>query len=189
MDFNDMKKIWNAQNQQALYAIDEQVLRDNVIKQKDRASYIANKTEVYMIGSLIIASSIIWAATIYTGQIQMLPLTLSGFMVVMATLLYKKRSKRLLWQNTFDRSILGDLDEAIANAEYQLNFSKWSRNLFLLVATLTVVDVFSLEAWWKSTLVISFFIVVYFLAKWEYRIFYLSQRNNLLEMREKLNKL
>ena len=119
----------------------------------------------------------------------MLPLTLSGFMVVMATLLYKKRSKRLLWQNTFDRSILGDLDEAIANAEYQLNFLKWSRNLFLLVATLTVVDVFSLEAWWKSTLVISFFIVVYFLAKWEYRIFYLSQRNNLLEMREKLNKL
>ena len=127
--------------------IDEQVLRDNVIKQKDRASYIADKTEVYMIGSLIMSSSIIWAATIYTGQIQMLPLTLSGFMVVMATLLYKKRSKRLLWQSTFDRSILGDLDEAIANAEYQLNFLKWSRNLFLLVATLTVVDVFSLEAW------------------------------------------
>ena len=186
MDFNDMKKIWDEQNQQSVYAIDEEALHNNVIKKKNRAALIANRTEVYMIGSLIIAASVIWGATIITGEIQMLPLALSGFMVVMAILLYKKRRKRLLWQNTYDRTLLGDLDEALANAEYQLSFSKWSKNLFLVVAALTVVDVFSPEAWWKSVIVLVFFVVVYFLAKWEYRTLYLSQKNNLKAMRDKV---
>lgn len=186
MDFNDMKKIWNDQDQNAVYAIDEQTLTENVIKQKEKSSFIANRTEIYMIGSLMIAAAMIWGATIYTGQIQMLPLALSGFMLVMAILLYKKRTKRLLWQNTFDRSVLGDLDEAIANADYQLNFSKWSRNLFLVVASLTVVDVFSLEAWWKSLIVLTFFIIVYLLAKREHKTIYLSQRNRLKSMRDQV---
>lgn len=185
MDFNDMKKIWDEQNKQSLYAIDEQALHERVIKKKSKAAAVASRSEKAMIGSLIIASLIVWGATIYTGDLQLLPLVLSGFMITMAGLLYNKRIKRLKWQNTFDRSIAGDFDEAIANAEYQLQISKWSRNLFFVVAAATVYDVFSITEWWKSLITLGFFLVVYRLAKWEYKTFYLSQRNNLVGMKEK----
>ena len=183
-----MKKIWDEQNKQSLYAIDEKALHNKVIRKKSKAATIANRTEVYMIGSLLIATSIIWAASIYTAEFQIMPLALSGFMLVMAGLLYGKRRKRLSWQNTFDRSVLGDLEEAIANAEYQLRISKWSRSLFFVVAGVSIIDVFSVTDWWKSILVFGFFVVVYFLAKWEYRTFYLSQRDNLVGMKEKLKE-
>ncbi len=188
MDFNDMKKIWDEQNKQSLYAIDEKALHNRVIKKKTKASAIASKSEKYMIGSLIIASLIVWVATVYTGDFELLPLVLSGFMLTMAGLLYSKRSKRLKWQNTFDRSILGDLEEAIANAEYQLRISKLSRNLFFVVAAVTLFDVLSVEEWWKSLVTLGFFLVVYRLAKWEYKTFYLSQRNNLVGMKEQIEK-
>ena len=189
MEFDDMKKIWDEQSQQSMYAIDEEALSKKVIKKRHKASFIANRTEILMIGALLIASAMVWAATIYTGELQLLPLGLSGFMVIMAILLYRKRVKRLSWQNTFDQTILGDLDEAIANAQYQLNVSKWSRNLFFVVAGLTVVDVFSVESWWKAVVVSGFFVIVYFLAKWEYRTFYLSQKNELKSMKDKLISL
>lgn len=189
MEFDDMKKIWDEQRQQSMYAIDEEALSKKVIKKKHKASFIANRTEILMIGALLISSAMVWGATIYTQELQLLPLGISGFMVIMAILLYRKRVKRLSWQNTFDQTILGDLDEAIANAQYQLNVSKWSRNLFFVVAGLTVVDVFSIESWWKAVLVSGFFVIVYFLAKWEYRTFYLSQKNELKSMKDKLISL
>ncbi len=189
MDFNDMKKIWDEQNQQSLYAINEEALHNNVIKKKNRAAFIADRSEVFTIGSLLISSAVIIAAMIYTTQLRIAPGVLAVFMLIMAGILYGKRRKRLAWQNTFDRTIMGDLEQAIANAEYQVQISKWSKYLLFVVAVVSIVDVYSYTDWWKSLLVLGFFVVVYYLAKWEYRTFYLSQRNNLIRMKEKLSSL
>ena len=183
-----MKKIWDEQNQQSLYAIDEEALRKKVIKKRNKASAIANRSEVFIIGSLLISSSVIMGASIFSAQVQFLPSALCVFMLVMAGLLYAKRHKRLSWQNTFDKSMLGHLEEAIANAEYQLQIAKWSKLMLFVVAGISIVDVFYFAGWWESLLVLAFFITVFFLAKWEYRTFYLSQRNGLVQMRDKLKE-
>ena len=190
MEFDEMKKIWDAQSNQALYAIDEEALHKRVLKKKERAAKIASRSELIMIRALLISFSIIMGASIFKSKYDLVPLVLAAVMLVMAFLIFMRRRKRLAWQNTFDQSILGDMEEAIANAEYQVRFSHMGKWIYVVVAVLSVAAlVDTIEEWWKGALVSLFFIVGFFAAKWEHQTFYVSQKRNLEAMRDKLEDL
>ncbi|MBO6762618.1 MAG: hypothetical protein JJ909_16800 [Roseivirga sp.] len=91
------------------------------------------------------------------------------------------------WQNGFENTMLGDIDQAIANASYQVALSKSSRWLYLTVSVFAVLSVFNeASEWWKGLLVTLFFIVGYFAARWEHKTFYVSQKRRLESVRKKL---
>ena len=185
-----MKKIWDRQSNQALYAIDEEALHNKVLKKKDKAVRMAGRSEKVMIKSLLFGFTIIAGASVYKSDYELFASLLAVVMLLMAGLIYSKRRKRLAWQNTFDRSVLGDMDKAIANARYQVQLSKFSRSVYIVVATLTVASVVdTVDEWWKGAVISVFFVATYFAARWEHKTFYVSQRNNLEAMRDKLERL
>mgnify|MGYP007079438886 CR=1 FL=1 len=107
-------------------------------------------------------------------------------MYITAGYIIHRRNRRLKSQDNFEESMLGDLDNAIATADYQVNFSKTSRFYLLAVVLLSMTALLeSGSPWWVIVLVAIFFALTYMGAKWEYRTFYASQKRDLKAMREK----
>jgi hypothetical protein len=187
MEFDEMKKIWDTQSNVAMYAIDEEALHNRVISKRNKAARNASKMEGILIFSLLFASGIIWSSMIFKANYELPSLVLSGIMLVVAGAIFLGRRKRMSWQNGFENTMLGDIDQAIANASYQVALSKSSRWLYLTVSVFAVLSVFNeASEWWKGLLVTLFFIVGYFAARWEHKTFYVSQKRSLETVRKKL---
>lgn len=187
MEFDEMKKIWDAQNGQTLYAIDEEALHKRVLNKRNKAAKLASITELMIISALLFSTSIIMAAAIYKSKYDLMPMGMAVLMLIAAVMIYMRRNKRLSWQNNFENSILGDVNQAVANANYQVKLSHSVKWFLLVVALFTTAGVIESGAeWWKGALVGLFFIIVYYASRWEYRTFYVSQKKGLEKMRDKL---
>ncbi len=182
-----MKKIWDAQNGQAMYAIDETALHNSVIKKKNKARRMADLTEKIFIGANILAATMIAVPSIIKDKYSISGTLMMVLMYVTAGFILYIRTKRLKTQDNFDSSMVGDLDNAIATADYQVKFSKTSRFYLLSVVLLTLVGLLESGAeWWVILLVAIFFAVTYMAARWEHRTFYVSQKKDIRAMRDKI---
>lgn len=190
MEFDEMKKIWDAQSNKTMYAIDESALHNKVISKRKKSARIAGRSERIMIGALLFSTIIILGASIYKAEYDVMPLVLSAVTFGVAILIFFRRRERLKQQGNFENSISGDIELAISNAEYQIRLSALGKWLYLVVALLSVASVVdTLEEWYKGAFLLLFFIVGYFGARWEHRTFYVSQKTSLLKMRDKLQEL
>ena len=190
MEFDEMKKIWDAQSNKTMYAIDEEALHQRVIGKKRKAARWVNRMEKVLMTSLLFASTLIWSAVIYKSRYEMPQLVLGSLMLLGAVAIFIGRRRRLSWQNSFENSMLGDIDQAIANASYQVKLSQSGKWAYVVLAIFAVTSVFNdASEWWKGALVLAFFIVGYFAARWEHKTFYVSQKRGLEAMRQKLIQL
>ena len=190
MEFDEMKKIWDAQSNKTMYAIDEEALHQRVINKKLKAARWVNKMELILMTSLLFASTVIWSAVIYKSKYEIPQLALGSLMVLGAIAILIGRRKRLSWQHAFENTMLGDIDQAIANASYQVKLSQSGKWAYLVISIFAVLSVFNNGSeWWKGALVLVFFIFGYFAARWEHKTFYVAQKRGLLAMREKLIQL
>lgn len=190
MEFDEMKKIWDAQNNQALYAIDETALYKKVLNKKQKARKMANLTEWILIFANIIAGTMVLIPSIVKDKFTISGMLMMALMYFTAGLIVMRRSRRLKSQDNFDRDLLGDLDNAIATAKYQVSLSGMGRYYLIMVAVLALTAL--LEAgspWWIMSLALIFFVLTYFAGKWEHKTFYVSQKKNLEAMRSKLASL
>ncbi|MFY0592812.1 hypothetical protein [Roseivirga sp.] len=185
-----MKKIWDAQNGQAMYAIDETALHNRVINKKQKARRTADLTEKVFIVANILSSAMIIVPTVVKNKVSISGLLMALLMLITAGVIINKRNRRLKSQDNFDKSMLGDLDNAIATADYQVKFSKTSRFYLLSIVILSMTSLLEAgSAWWVLVLVAIFFAITYMAAKWEHRTFYASQKTDLRSMREKLVRM
>lgn len=187
MEFEEMKKIWDAQNGQAMYAIDESALHNRVIKKKNKARRTADLTEKIFIGANIIAATMILVPSLLKDNYSISGSLMMVMMYLTAGFIFYIRNKRLKVQDNFDDSMVGDLDNAIATADYQVKFSKTSRFYLLSVVLLTLASlVESGAAWWVILLVAILFTAAYLASRWEHRTFYVSQNKDIRAMRDKI---
>ncbi|WP_296705555.1 hypothetical protein [Algoriphagus sp.] len=185
-----MKKIWDAQKGEALYAIDQNALHDKVIVSKTKSARKASKLELTLISSLLIASGMVWWAMIRKSSFELVQVIFASLLLLVAIAIFISRRKRMTWQNSFENNMLGDLEQGLANATYQVNLSKAAAFLYLTVTGFAVVSVFKeAEDWWKSVLVLLLLGFGYIASRWEHRKFYVGQKKNLTEMKEQLLRM
>ena len=49
MEFDELKQVWDSQNNELLYAINEQALHNRILSKKKQAYHITNVSELLMI--------------------------------------------------------------------------------------------------------------------------------------------
>jgi hypothetical protein len=162
MEFDEMKKIWDTQNNQPPYVIDEKALQNRL--QRKKHSFFVN------IGDWLLIISNIGVIILLVGRHPFTPganiflyleavwtFATVGYLVV-SLILRIKASRR------FDRSIHGDLNHAIYLISYQMRisqitswnllpmgailiFSGWvAGKLFMVSAVILVVDTLAIYA-------------------------------------------
>lgn len=188
MEFDEMKKIWDEQNQEALYAINEAALHRSIRSKKKRANRLSNINDIgltiiaLLTAVTYISLEIIWEQpSIYD---YMVPVILVGI----AVYVWSGRIRRKQEEGRFERSMLGDLDHAIANVQYEARRAQTMVWWFLLpLAIPTFLNMLQGDIqWWKMLSVAAGFLLAYSLIRWELKRCHLPRIKRLKSLRQKL---
>lgn len=134
MDFEQMKVIWDSQNERPLYVLDQEALHEQVRRKGRCIEQSVRMFEGFMIAILLAVAAILvgkrlfvvtdWRPAMVIGAALTLLVA-----VVAAVHLALQRRRRLKSEKVFDPSLLGDIDKAISQIDYQVarlkNFHYW----------------------------------------------------------------
>jgi hypothetical protein len=187
MEFEELKKIWNAQDNQPLYAINEKAMYNLILSKKKQAHHITNISELLLI-FVNLSSGIMVLGMNYFKQSGNISLyILSAWMLGSALYTLVCRIQRIKGNKEFDRSMSGDLGHAISVATYQVRISQIMRWNILPIAALTVLGLWEGEKpIWIAIVVTLFFALTYFAGGWEHSI-YKRKKRELEILQKKLD--
>lgn len=118
MEFEEMQKIWDHQNQRPLYAIDEDALRRRIHAKSRKASFTSNMNEIALMAISIITFVFVVIKNLGNGNLYAYPPVI--ILLLTSVYVYIGRIKRKNKERQFDRTMLGELDHALYNSEYEI---------------------------------------------------------------------
>lgn len=186
MEFDEMKKIWDNQNNEAFYGINEKALHQRILSKKQTVSHITNFSELLWIISNSLAGCFVLISSFLKPTTNISMTLLGAWMLGTAIYVLFSRMHRIRANNRFDKSMNADLDDAISTATYQVRFSQLGRwsifplGLFLLMAVWE-----SDKSNWMMLAILIFFVLVNYATAWEHNI-YKAKKHELEILRSKL---
>ncbi len=187
MEFDEMKKIWDSQNNQAMYVINEEALHNRIRAKKKRSQRLARITEYVFIGSNLIAGSIIIGKSILTGDHSAFKYIATLFFYGIAVYVMFQLKLRKRQERNFENTMMGDLEHALSNATFQVNLSARIMNVvFPVISILAIVSEWIDSGFsWMIPAIVFFFAFAYYAATWEHR-YYVSKKNELEAIKRKI---
>lgn len=189
MEFNEMKKIWDSQNNKPMYAIDEKSLH-NIVKRKINAA--ARKVNTFEFG-IITITVFLGIFMIVDGIIDNYKWTdfltsIAAFGITTYIIIHRSRRRRL--ENRFGQSLIDGLDNAIANIDYLIKqgttFVWWYLLPFAVVILISMFT--NPKPIWQWGFIAAAFVLAYFLATWEVRKLHLPKKKSLEALRNTLTQ-
>ena len=188
MEFDELQKIWDTQNNQPLYVINEQALHNRIIAKKRQVIQIAVITEwILIIGNT--ASGLFVLQQNYTGRRGLIFVyLLATYMLGTALYVLVNRIRRMREQKMFNRSLSGDLQHALAAASYQVRIGhimRWNTFPIMLLVLLSSWE--GGQSVWFISVVALFFLLVFYASGREMG-FYKAKKRELEVLQKKLEE-
>lgn len=186
MEFEEMKKIWDDQNQRPLYAINEDALRRRVHAKSRKASFTSNVNEIALIIISIITFAIVAIKNIGNDNPYAYPPVIA--LLLTSVYIYIGRLRRKKKERQFDRTMLGDLDHALYNVDYEVRRARTFPLWYLIpVAIPAMLNMYmSGASMLKWVLVIGAFILSYFVVWFGLTKMQEPNKRKLERLREKI---
>jgi uncharacterized protein involved in response to NO len=186
MEFEEMKKIWDTQNNEPLYAINQQALHNRILSKKKQGDHITNTSELLLIIVNMFSACVILSMNLFKNNWNIFMVVLAAWMFYIAVYLLVSRIRRKMKNNRFDRSLQGDLRHALSEATYQVRLSYIGRWSILPIALLSLLGLWdSGKSVWIILGILIFFILVTFASGWEQNI-YKARKRELEILQNKL---
>ncbi|MFT3701750.1 MAG: hypothetical protein QM802_05245 [Agriterribacter sp.] len=140
MEFDELKKIWDTQNNQPLYVIDEKALHNRIQSKMKAVLHLTSISEwLLILINLVTGVILLRSNSVKPGSNIFLCLEavwMFGIVVYLAI----SRIRRIKASRRFDRSIHGDLNHAISLASYQMRISQIIRWNFLPMGIIMILS-------------------------------------------------
>ena len=179
MEFDEMKKIWDVQDNQPLYDIDEKALH-NIQSKMSTVLRLTSISECLLIMINLGAGAILLGRNPFTAGSNIFLVLDAVWMFAIVVYLVVSRIRRIKASRRFDRSIQGDLDHAIYLASYQMRISQIIRWNFLPMGAIMIFSGWEAGKLFKVSAMI---LISYTLA------FYVTSKGYRTEKRRKLKLL
>jgi len=124
MEFDEIKKIWDAQNSQPLYVLDEKALHNRIQSKKKGVLRYANISEWGLIIINLCTAGILFALNFSQHAANIFMYIEAAWMFATVVYVGAHRFRRVSSSRRFDRSIHGDLDHAISIATYHVRLAR-----------------------------------------------------------------
>jgi hypothetical protein len=186
MEFDEMKKIWDSQNNEPLYAINEKALHDRILAKKKQAYHITNISELLMIIVNLSVGLLILGINLLKQNVNIYLFLLSAWMLGSAIYVLMSRIRRIKGDNQFERSMRGDLHYAISVATYQVRLSQLGRWSILPIGIFSILGVWGGgKSVWVALGMLIFIVLTNYVARWEHNI-YKAKKRELETLQSKL---
>jgi Flp pilus assembly protein TadB len=120
MEFDHLQKIWDAQSNQTVYAIDESTLHRRVLVHKRKSERIHRINTYGLVAISVVCSAILLG--IKVADVFNIVSSIVLMVIAVYVLIRDHRRKKAL--QVFDRTMAGELDFAIENIRYQIRFGQ-----------------------------------------------------------------
>lgn len=188
MKFEDIQRLWNEQKGERIYTINESELRRSVTLRKELASGRMNRVEIIVTIFNALAGIFLIALAVQHPHV-VTYFNAAVMATTVAVIMYFRR-KRKKAENTFDRSMLGELDHAISNTSFMIKFNYLIRVAY--VAPLIIACISALiirEATWEKWLIVTGALLLsIFVLHWEQKAYNMPGKNHLLELKRRLTE-
>ncbi len=187
MEFEDMKKIWDEQNNENVYAINESELHRRVVRNKKRVRRMVNKFEL----TLLIAMIVLGLLTAHMGIIhdQSYRFANAFIFFMIAAYIYKSRTDRIKYEGLSNLSLLEDLEQSIRSIDYHAKRQKyfWLWYMLPIFSTIVIRSAFShAKPWWLWVVFLAIFGFAYWAVNKELSCRILPKKEDLLHLRSLL---
>ena len=186
MEFEEMQRIWDEQNNKPMYAIDQEALYRRIASKNKGTNRMTNFTEAILIGANIFSGGFIILASVIRDNFKLFPTIMAAAMFATAVIIAVARASRIKKEKRFDDTILGNINQAIANISYRVKLSLSMRGYFVMVASLSVISLLGNAPWWSVILFGLFFLLAYMGGRWEHKRYHVRKKKELESIREKL---
>lgn len=186
MEFEEIKKIWDEQNKEQLFAINEAAMFRNIRNSKIVSERISTITEFLLMATFL-----------YTGFMTFFKITGPdywlnyGFGILMLIALIGIIISRIIRKSKktrFDQNMLGNLEQALHTATYQVKLAQIVRWIFLPVAVFLGTMLYRLERpWWMIFTAVIILIAGFWASAWEIN-WYRRRREKLVKLKQQLIK-
>jgi hypothetical protein len=186
MEFDEMKKIWDSQNNGPLYAIDENALHNRILSKKEMGYHITNTSELLLIIVNAGTGLFVLATNLSKSDRNLYMYLLAGWMFLSALYILVSRIRRIKGSHQFDRSMLGDLSYAISLSKYQVRLSQLGRWNILPIGVFCILWLWeSGKPTWSIVVIAIFFTFAAYATRWEHSI-YKNRKRGLEILQKKL---
>ena len=161
MEFSEIKMIWDAQNQEPLYALNEAALR-GIVQRKTREinrcisrCYLREIMAGLGSGALMLVCAAWLAASsrikvAVTSWESLVLFLASGIWLYYSAYMYLARRRQLRREETFESTLRGDIERALAQTEFQVAMARnivwWGLVPVWVASAIWVVTLFHLVA-------------------------------------------
>ena len=189
MELEELQKIWNDQKGETMYAINESTLHQSITRKKDVAS-----RRISIVEKSLMAINSVTAVLLLLDAIRdqggIWDYSFSVILLITVLFLANFRRKRLQQEATFDRSMMGELDHAVANSNSLVTIATIMIQYYLLpvgIFSITKMSVLgaSLEKW---LLVLGAYVLAFILVYYERKVCHIPRKERLIKLREKLSE-
>lgn len=191
MEFEDMKLIWDSQNNEPLYAINQEVLHNRIQDKGKSVTRLINRFDLLMVGvNLLVGVILIVDAFRENGAAYeyVLPVLYIAFFFYS---LYR-RYARHQDSGVFEPTILGDLEKAIWQVDYLIKQTRdmiWWYLLPILLVAFTTILLNSNSYRGRVISIVGLVVAVpicYYGSRWEANKCYLPKKRELESLQEML---
>jgi hypothetical protein len=188
MDFEEMKVIWDSQNERPLYAFDLDALHAAVRRQARKISCTVRFLDLSMVGMTLALAVFLAVAPLLHGT-DRYRLLGAGLFLFSSIYLFVGARRRRRHEQQFAATLLGDLDKAIAQQDYHIGLSVRFAVWFLLpaaVVSLSGVLAEQQKSRWSWLLSLGGLALCYALTRYERRCVLRPKKRELESLRAKL---
>ena len=188
MEFEEIQEIWDLQKKQSMYTINERELHGLILIKKKQAARLANATELMQIIVNTGAAAFVFEQNYFSLKGKFFLYLMAAWMLATAVFILAGRLRRIKHGKSFDQSMRGSLEHAIADATYKVRISQLMRWNIIIIAVIIVLGMFEGgQSIWIIAGTAIFFGITYYASGYEHHC-YLSRKRELLSLYEKLEQ-
>lgn len=184
MNFDDLQKVWDAQNQAPMYILNEPALEQIVQQKSRRAARHADINDWGLIAIMIACSIILLVIDAGNWYTYLSAVSMLGIAAYVGIMRYQRKK----YNKNFEHSILGELDQAIANAESEIRRAKsfvwWMLLPVAIPSALNMIQ--SGASIWLGLLIAGMFALGFVVTQWGLKRSLLPRKRSLEALKNKL---
>ena len=182
MEFEEIKQIWDRQDRDDSHTVNEAALLERVRAKKHGAIKTTTFSELFLVGVNLGAGVFILFANT-SGDVYLY--LMAGLMLLTVAFIIVGRILRIRRQQKFDETMLGELENALGIATYQVRLSLAMRWYGLPVGVLTALALGQRQTVWAFIPLVFVLGVAWLASSWEHRI-YKTKKHDIELLRNSL---
>jgi hypothetical protein len=189
MEFEELQKTWANQQQEDMYTINLDAVRQRINKKKEGASRLSEKVEKFLISCYLLGGISLFTIATFAKEDDFGTYIVGAAALIMAGYVIYVRMSRLRASGTFDRSLQGDLDQAISDTRHRVRISRLTLwHVPFIAAAFTIQYWVNGRPLWIIGLLLLFFVVAFLAGRLEHKTLHLGRLKELERLKQELDE-